>query len=107
MGWSRQAYYQQIKAEAALHERDAQVVELVREVRRRQPRIGVRKLHHMLRRRFADKRIKLGRDGMFATLKRAHLLVPTARCLSQDHRQLSLVLQASEPAQGWIDHVGH
>lgn len=79
MGWSRQAYYQQIKAEAALHERDAQVVELVREVRRRQPRIGVRKLHHMLRRRLAAKHIKLGRDGMFATLKRAHLLVPTAR----------------------------
>ena len=79
MGWNRQAYYQQIKAGAALHERDAQVVELVREVRRWQPRIGVRKLHHMLRRRCADKRIKLGRDGMFATLKRAHLLVPTAR----------------------------
>jgi putative transposase len=79
LGWSRQAYYQQIKAEAALHERDAKVVELVREVRRRQPRIGVRKLHHMLRRRFAAKNIKLGRDGMFATLKRAHLLVPTTR----------------------------
>ena len=79
MGWSRQAYYQQIKTEAALHERDAKVVELVREVRRRQPRIGVRKLHHMLRRRLAAKCIKLGRDGMFATLKRAHLLVPPAR----------------------------
>lgn len=35
LGWSRQAYYQQIKAEAALHERDAKVVELVQEVRRR------------------------------------------------------------------------
>lgn len=79
MGWSRQAYYQQIKAEAALHERDAKVVALVREVRRRQPRIGVRKLHHMLRRRSASESIKLGRDGMFAKLERAHLLVPTAR----------------------------
>jgi putative transposase len=79
LGWSRQAYYQQIKAEAALHERDAKVVELVREVRRRQPRIGVRKLHHMLRRSLEARSIKLGRDGMFATLKRAHLLVPKAR----------------------------
>lgn len=79
MGWSRQAYYQQIKAEAALHERDEQVVELVREVRRRQPRIGVRKLHHLLHRRFVARNIKLGRDGMFATLRRAHLLVPMAR----------------------------
>ncbi|CAN7291474.1 IS3 family transposase [Massilia sp. LjRoot122] len=78
-GCSRQAYYQQVKSETDLHERDEKVVELVREVRRRQPRIGVRKLHHMLRRRLAAKDIKLGRDGMFATLKRAHLLVPKAR----------------------------
>ena len=79
VGCSRQAYYQQVKSETDLHERDEKVVELVREVRRRQPRIGVRKLHHMLRRPLAAKDIKLGRDGMFATLKRAHLLVPRAR----------------------------
>jgi putative transposase len=79
MGWSRQAYYQQIKAEVALQERDTKVVELVREVRRRQPRIGVRKLHHLLHWRLVAKEIKLGRDGMFATLRRAHLLVPRTR----------------------------
>jgi putative transposase len=78
-GWSRQAYYQQIKAEAALQQRDANVVELVREVRRRQPRIGVRKLHYLLRRQLAANEIKLGRDGMFATLRRARLLVAPAR----------------------------
>lgn len=79
MGWSRQAYYQRLKAETALQERDAKVVELVREVRRRQPRVGVRKLHHMLRRRLSEAHIKLGRDALFATAKRAHLLVPPAR----------------------------
>lgn len=79
MGWSRQAYYQQLKAETALLERDSRVVELVQAVRRSQPRIGVRKLHHMLRRRLSDAHIKLGRDAMFATLKRAHLLVAPAR----------------------------
>jgi putative transposase len=79
MGWSRQAYYQQVKVEAALQERDAKVVELVRDVRRRQPRVGVRKLHHMLRRRLSEAHLKLGRDALFATLKRAHLLVAPAR----------------------------
>ena len=79
IGLSRQAYYQQVRAEAALQERDDKVAELVREVRRRQPRIGGRKLHHLLRRRFTDASIKLGRDGLFATLKRAHLLVAPAR----------------------------
>lgn len=76
---SRQAYYQQIRAEAALHDRDRKVVELVREVRRRQPRIGGRKLHHLLNARFAEAGVKLGRDGLFATMKRAHLLVAPAR----------------------------
>jgi transposase InsO family protein len=79
IGLSRQAYYQQVRAEAALQERDDKVAELVREVRRRQPRIGGRKLHHLLRRRLTDASIKLGRDGLFATLKRAHLLVAPAR----------------------------
>ena len=79
VGLSRQAYYQQIRAEAALQERDNKVVELVREVRRRQPRIGGRKLHYLLHSRLSDAGIKLGRDGLFATLKRARLLVAPTR----------------------------
>jgi putative transposase len=79
IGLSRQAYYQQIRTEAALHERDDKVVELVREVRRRQPRLGGRKLHYLLHDRFSAAGIKLGRDALFATLKRAHLLVARAR----------------------------
>jgi transposase InsO family protein len=79
IGLSRQAYYQQIRAEAALHERDDKVVELVREVRRRQPRVGGRKLHYLLQARLTAAGIKLGRDALFATLKRAHLLVARAR----------------------------
>jgi putative transposase len=79
IGLSRQAYYQQIRAEAALLERDSKVEELVREVRRRQPRIGGRKLHFLLHNRFAATGIKLGRDALFTTLKRLHLLVARAR----------------------------
>lgn len=79
IGISRQAYYQQIRAEAALQERDGKVEKLVREVRRRQPRIGGRKLHYLLHDRFSAAGIKLGRDALFATLKRVHLLVARAK----------------------------
>ena len=79
MGLSRQAYYQQVKAEAACLEKDGKVVELVRQVRRRQPRLGVRKLQHVLRAPMAAAHIKMGRDALFRTLRRAHLLVPPAR----------------------------
>lgn len=76
---SRQAYYQQRQAESARHDLDHQVAALVREVRRRQPRIGGRKLHHILRMPMSACGIKLGRDALFATLKRENLLVPPQR----------------------------
>lgn len=79
VGISRQAYYKQVQAEAACQGRDQRVVELVQQTRRRQPRIGTRKLHYLLREPLAAAGIKLGRDGLFRTLKRAHLLVPPRR----------------------------
>ena len=92
---SRQAYYQQRHAETARLDRDRQVAALVREVRRRQPRIGGRKLHHMLATSMGACGIKLGRDALFATLKRENLLVPPARAF---HKTTN-ILQAPEFAQ--------
>jgi putative transposase len=88
VGMSRQAYYKQVRAEGACRERDQQVVALVRETRRRQPRIGVRKLHYLLREPLVAAGIKLGRDGLFRTLKRAHLLVPPRRAFHKTTQSL-------------------
>lgn len=79
MGFSRQSYYQQIKAEASVKIRDAQVAELVLQIRRRQPRLGGRKLYFLLHEPMLAAGIKLGRDGLFATLRRTQLLVPPLR----------------------------
>jgi len=79
IGMSRQAYYQQCKTEAAQQARERQVVELVRQTRRRQPRIGARKLLHLLKLPLAGAGIKIGRDTLLRLLKRAHLLVPPQR----------------------------
>ncbi len=88
VGMSRQAYDKQVRAEGACRERDQQVVALVRETRRRQPRIGVRKLHYLLREPLVAAGIKLGRDGLFRTLKRAHLLVPPRRAFHKTTQSL-------------------
>jgi transposase InsO family protein len=85
---SRQAYYKQVRAERACRERDQQVMALVQETRRRQPRIGVRKLHYLLREPLAAAGIKLGRDGLFRALKRAHLLVPPKRAFHKTTQSL-------------------
>lgn len=79
MGLSRQAYYQGRRREAKRLSRAQAVVELVRSQRMRQPRVGTRKLHHMLREPLQHQGIALGRDAMFDVLRNAKLLVAPRR----------------------------
>ena len=51
MGLSRQAYYQGQRRHAQRESRAQTVLALVRDRRLRQPRLGTRKLHHVLGKR--------------------------------------------------------
>ncbi len=51
------------------------VVQLVRQQRMVQPRIGTRKLQHLLKAPLAERQIKIERDGLFNLLRKARLLV--------------------------------
>jgi transposase InsO family protein len=55
------------------------VIAWVTHARLRQPRLGTRKLHHLLRAPLAEAGIKLGRDGLFSLLRGARLLVVPQR----------------------------
>ena len=79
MGMSRQAYYQGRQRHTQCMERAQTVVQLVRQQRMRQPRVGTRKLHHMLREPLQEAGIKMGRDTLFDVLRNARLLVPHRR----------------------------
>lgn len=79
MGTSRQAYYQGQQRLKARCERAATVVRLVHGQRLRQPRLGTRKLHYVLREPLRQAGIHIGRDAMFDVLRQAHLLVPQRR----------------------------
>ncbi len=79
MGVSRQAYYQGRCRHARRVEQAKVVVQLVKEQRMRQPRVGARKLHHMLREPLGLQGIALGRDAMFDMLRNARMLVPPGR----------------------------
>ena len=70
-----QNYYARRKAWGR-QEVDLQLVlELVRAERKHQPRLGVRKLHHMLQVELKAAGVKMGRDRLFAELGKAGLLV--------------------------------
>lgn len=79
MGISRQAHYQgqhRQSLNAAKHER---ILALVKERRLRQPRLGTRKLHHLISPTLAAENLRMGRDALFDLLRWARLLVPTRR----------------------------
>ena len=55
------------------------MLDLVRDTRLEQPRIGTRKLHYLLRDELAGRSIKLGRDALFALLRKRRMLVTPKR----------------------------
>src|SRR5690606_14781976 len=83
---SRQNYYQQ------RHERQREsvdeklVLELVRSERSRQPRLGGRKLWHLLLPELKAAGVKLGRDRFFELLRQADLLLERAKRSCQTTR---------------------
>ena len=79
MGHSRQAYYQGRSRACQRHQQAQTVVQLVEKERMRQPRVGARKLQHMLRESLQAQGIALGRDALFDILRNHRLLVPPWR----------------------------
>jgi transposase InsO family protein len=74
-GISRQALYQQ---QIRIDHREAELLKvknLVINIRLEMPRIGTRKLYHLLLQQFRTQGIKIGRDAFFDYLRREKLLV--------------------------------
>ena len=76
---SRQAYYQARKRQLQKEAEDQLLLQLVRDIRRRHPRMGGRKLHHELQAQMAALGISRGRDAFFDLLRAWNLLVPVKR----------------------------
>jgi putative transposase len=77
MGLSRQAFYQGQRRHLQRECRAQVVVQWVRERRLRQPRLGTRKLHHLLGESLHPS--GMGRDALFDVLRNAGMLVPQRR----------------------------
>jgi len=102
------------------HQREAQridedlVLALVRGERRDQPRIGGRKLYKLLKPEFEKAGVKIGRDRVFAVLRKHDLLVqplPKApRTTDSRHclpvcRNLIRKLEPTAPNQIWVSDI--
>lgn len=99
IGISRQAYYKRQQSETRQSAREAKVCALVNHLRLRQPRLGTRKLQHVLRTPLAEAGIQVGRDRLFDILRAARLLVVPQRAYHKTTQSSSLPAP-SQSAQG-------
>ncbi|MDZ7763189.1 MAG: hypothetical protein U5K00_02010 [Melioribacteraceae bacterium] len=72
---SRQAFYKYRKTRENKELQEEVVVELVKDIRHKLPRIGGRKLYYMLKDDFEKLPLKIGRDKFFRILRKNGLLV--------------------------------
>ena len=77
-GVSRQAFYQYQQRQATERLKQEIVLQLVCQVRVRQPNIGVRKLYHLLKPQFEQLDCQLGRDELFQLLRDHGLRIESA-----------------------------
>lgn len=90
------------------------IIQEVLQIRSSLPRLGTRKLHHLLTGRLAEHGISIGRDKLFELLGKHRLLVKTRRrtiSTTQSHHWLykyeNLVreLQTDRPNQLWVSDI--
>lgn len=74
-GISKQAFYQRLKNNSIKEKQHEIVLELIRKVRRRMPKTGVKKLYKHIKNELIKNDIKMGRDALFDLLRSYGLLV--------------------------------
>lgn len=73
LGYTRQAYYKHLLLEEEHEQRNAKILEAVRNIRHTQSKTGGRKLQVMLKEGKAMHQIKIGRDALFELLNKHKL----------------------------------
>lgn len=108
-GLSRQSYYKRKSSDRHKQCQAIDVVDRVRNVRRTMPRIGTRKLYHLL-----GDDCDVGRDKLFAILRSNHLLVKPKRRyhittnskhMFYKHKNLISNLPIVRPEQVWVSDI--
>jgi hypothetical protein len=79
LGYSKQAYYKSLSRQKAAGWQLQQIKQKVLAVRHQLPRLGTRKRYKLLGEALKQQGLKIGRDGLFALLRRESLLVARKR----------------------------
>ena len=111
-GVNRQVYYRSRRSIARGQITAAEVVDLVIGVRQQMPRLGTRKLYHILKQPMRE--LGVGRDKLFAILKANHLDIKPRRSYRittdshhrfRKHKNLIVDTLPSRPEQVWVSDI--
>ncbi len=110
----RDAYYKYQQRWNRYKSVESRVIELVKEERKVQPRVDVRKLHEALKPAFENAGVKLGRDSLFNILRQNNMLVrrkkasyKTTNSYHHFHKYNNLIkeVQVTKPNQVWVSDI--
>ncbi len=113
-GFSRQAYYQLLQNKRKENQRNQQVLQLVKHVRKRQPRMGTLKLHDTILEDMERKGIRIGRDKLHKLLREQGMLVPKKKKFTTTtdsyHKfrkwpNLLMDMELTAPEQAWVSDI--
>jgi len=92
----------------------SRVLDLVKEERKDQPRVGTRKLYEALQGSFESSQIKVGRDSLFDILRDHNMLIrrkkaycKTTNSYHHFHKYNNLIkeIQVTKPNQVWVSDI--
>lgn len=93
---------------------EAQIISLVRNKRKMLPRLGTRKIHHLIKDELESKSLKCGRDRLFNYLRTHHLLIKPKRRYVQTtnskhwlrkYPNIIKDMQITQPEQVWVADI--
>lgn len=113
-GISRQAIYKQQKVYERRQIVLSEVKTMVRTQRMDMPRLGTRKLYHLLKGDLERSGIKIGRDGLFDFLRNEHMLIRPLKNYTKTtwskhwlrkHPNLIKEIAVQRPEQLWVSDI--
>ena len=114
LGITRQAIYQRESREQKRALELLPVKDMVLEIRRYMPRLGGRKLYFLLKSKFIEQGIRLGRDSFFSYLRSENLLVKPKRSYTKTtysnhwmkkHPNLLKEIQPKKPEEIFVSDI--
>jgi putative transposase len=111
---NRDAYYKYQKRYCKRKAIAERVIELVKDERKDQPRVGTRKLHKVLKTKFVNESMKVGRDCLFDILRDNNMMVSKKRAFAKTtnsyhhfHKYTNLIkdMKVTKPNQVWVSDI--